>query len=271
MAPSTSHPHWSERDLERESRTIDLLEQSRQAPPGRREQLLDEVVLLNLEVARAIARRYRNRGEPDDDLVQVASLGRVKAARGYDPARGETFLAYAVPTLTGEIKRHFRDRGWDIRPPRRVQDLRPALTRAREELSQDLGRSPTVQELCRHLGVDENDVTETLASASCYSVRSLDAPVGGDDGPPLADVVADRDEGGLDGLVDQIALEPLLAQLPERDRHILCLRFYQGWTQSQIAEDVGVTQMQVSRVLSRVLSQLRVALSGDVEDAALAS
>jgi RNA polymerase sigma-B factor len=256
--------------VEAERRTAELLHQCESASAGRRDALHRDVVLVNMPVARAVARRYVGRGEPYDDLVQVACLGLVKAVQGYDPHRGGTFLAYAVPTVTGEIKRHFRDRGWDIRPPRRVQELRPAVARARERLSHDLERSPTVREVAQHLQVEEDDVIEVLTAATCYSVRSLDAPVGGEESPPLGALVPDERGGGLEGVVDHVALEPLLAQLPERDRHILCLRFYQGWTQSQIAEDVGVTQMQVSRLLARVLSRLREQLVQD-EPAPLAS
>ena len=246
----------------REQLTDELLERATLAGPPERQRLLDEVVLLNLPVARGLAARYRDRGEPMDDLVQVASLALVKAVRGYEPGKGRGFLPYAVPTITGELRRHFRDRGWDVRPPRRVQELRLSVASAAEQLSQDIGRSPTVRELAEHLKVGEEEVIETLAAAQGYSATSLDAPCDGDDGAPLGDTIG-ADDHELDRVEDYLAVEPLLAALPPRDRHILCLRFYRGWTQSQIAEDIGVTQMQVSRLLSRTLARLRQEVMDD--------
>jgi RNA polymerase sigma-B factor len=224
--------------------------------PQERQRLLDEVVLLNLPVARGLAARYRDRGESMEDLVQVACLALVKAAKGYEPGKGRGFLPYAVPTITGELRRHFRDRGWDVRPPRRVQEMRLSIASAASDLSQQLGRAPTVPELAEQLEVGEEEVIETLAAAQGYSATSLDAPCDGDEGLPLAETMG-RDDENLEKVVDSLAVGPLLASLPPRDRHILCLRFYRGWTQSQIAEDIGVTQMQVSRLLSRALSRLR--------------
>lgn len=250
----TTAPQQSSRDR----LTDELVERAAAAPEPERRRLLDEVVLLNLPVARSIASRYRDRGEPLEDLVQVASLALVKAARGYEPGRGRGFLPYAVPTITGELRRHFRDRGWDVRPPRRVQELRLAVGNAVQELSQEIGRSPTVAELSERLDVDQEDVIETLAASQGYSATSLDAPVDGEEGVSLGDTLGCEDDD-LDRVVDCLAVEPLLASLPPRDRHILCLRFYRGWTQSQIAEDIGVTQMQVSRLLSRALARLRKA------------
>lgn len=242
----------------RDRLTDELIERAAVAAEPERHRLLDEVVLLNLPVARSIASRYRDRGEPLEDLVQVASLALVKAARGYEPGKGRGFLPYAVPTITGELRRHFRDRGWDVRPPRRVQELRLAVGNAAQELSQEIGRSPTVSELSERLGVDPEEVIETLAASQGYSATSLDAPVDGEEGVSLGDTLGCEDDD-LDRVVDCLAVEPLLASLPPRDRHILSLRFYRGWTQSQIAEDIGVTQMQVSRLLSRALARLRKA------------
>lgn len=248
----------------REAETDTLLERAASADGTERHRLLDEVVLLNLPVARALAARYRDRGEPLDDLVQVASLALVKAARGYEPGKGRGFLPYAVPTITGELRRHFRDRGWDVRPPRRVQELRASIGSVSQDLAQEIGRAPTVAEVAARLKISQEEVLETLAAAQGYSATSLDAPVDGDAGMPLADTLGGEDDA-LERVVDQASVEPLLAALPARDRHILCLRFYRGWTQSQIAEDVGVTQMQVSRLLSRALARLRTAV---VDDAA---
>jgi RNA polymerase sigma-B factor len=230
--------------------------------PVERARLLDEVVLLNLPVARGLAARYRDRGESMDDLVQVASLALVKATRGYEPDKGRGFLPYAVPTITGELRRHFRDRGWDVRPPRRVQELRLALSGAAAELSQELGRSPTVRELAAHLRVGEEDVIETLAAAQGYSATSLEAPADGDEGLSLSETLGHEDSE-FERVIDTMAVRPLLAALPARDRRILYLRFFRGWTQSQIAEDIGVTQMQVSRLLSRILATLRHEVMSD--------
>jgi RNA polymerase sigma-B factor len=227
--------------------------------PDERHRLREQIVVLNLPVATSIALRYRGRGEPVEDLVQVAHLGLVKAVDGFDASRGSDFLAYAVPTVRGEVKRYFRDRGWDIRPPRRVQELRARVEQATELLAQQLDRSPRPTEIAQHLGVDVGDVIECLASAECYHVHSLDAPTDADDGIDLAGSVGTLDPE-LARVEDMLSVRPLLAQLPPRDRRILALRFYRGWTQSQIAEDVGVTQMQVSRLISQALKRLRAQL-----------
>ncbi|MFZ5870894.1 MAG: SigB/SigF/SigG family RNA polymerase sigma factor [Actinomycetota bacterium] len=242
---------------DREAATEDLLVRARDAADEtERRRLLDEVVLLNLPVARGLASRYRDRGEAFDDLLQVASLALVKAAQGYEPGKGRGFLAYAVPTITGELRRHFRDRGWHIRPPRRLQELRLSIEAAAQELSQATGHAPTVAELAAHLDASQEEVLEALAAAQGYTAASLDAPADGDEGLPLGETLGAED-AELERVVDCLAVEPLLARLSPRDRHILSLRFYRGWTQSQIAEDIGVTQMQVSRLLSKALARLR--------------
>lgn len=242
----------------RERRTDDLLERAARADDATRHALLEEAVLLNLPVARAIAARYRGRGEPMDDLEQVAYLALVKAAHGYAPGAGHTFLAYAVPTISGELRRHFRDHGWDVKPPRRVQELRARLGGVAADMTQDLHRSPSLEELAERLGVAESDVAETLAATDCYSALSLDAPCDGATGAPLGETVG-VDDDGFDEVVDHLAVGPLLATLSERDRHILCLRFFREWTQCQIAEEIGVTQMQVSRLIMQALAKLRAA------------
>ena len=244
----------------REQATEDLLERASAASEPERSRLLDEVVVLNLPVAKALAARFRDRGEQLDDLVQVASLALVKAAQGYQPGKGRGFLPYAVPTITGELRRHFRDRQWGVRPPRRLQELRLSLGAAAAELTQRIGRSPTVAQLAEHLRVEQEEVIEALAAAQDYHLASLDAPMDGEaDGTPLSATLG-GDDGAIDRLVDHVSVAPLLASLPERDRRILSLRFFGGWTQSQIAADIGVTQMQVSRLLSRTLERLRVQL-----------
>jgi RNA polymerase sigma-B factor len=232
-------------------------------PTEREQWARHELVLANEPIARAIAQRYRNRGEPTEELLQTARLGLVKAANGYLPDRGVDFLAYAVPTMTGEVKRYFRDQGWAVRPPRRLQELGLRMNRVRAQLEHELGRSPTVPELAQELGVDHEDVIEALASAQSYQSVSLDAPspsAGPDAGVTLADTLgSDEDQYAL---VDDIAsLKPLLDRLPARERRILALRFFDELTQQQIGEQVGVTQMQVSRLINRSLTRLREELA----------
>lgn len=219
--------------------------------------LRDLLVVVNMPVAAALATRYRRRGEPLEDLEQVAYLALVRAARRFKPEVGATFVGFCVPTILGEVKRHFRDRGWMVRPPRRVQELQLRVFRARSELSAELGRSPSVEELARRTEVGTADVAEVLAVGSCYSPTPLDRPVGEDsDSVPLAELLPHEDED-RDAADARVMLAPLVRRLGERDRRVLRLRFFDGLTQSEIARDIGVTQMQVSRVLSRIFAELR--------------
>jgi RNA polymerase sigma-B factor len=220
----------------------------------------DELVRMHLPLVEYLARRFRNRGEPLDDLVQVATIGLIKSVDRFDLERGVEFSTYATPTIVGEIKRHFRDKGWAIRVPRRLQELKLALTKATAELSQRNGRSPTVAELAGHLGMTEEEVLEGLESANAYSAVSLDAPDGGDeDSPAVADSLGITDEA-LEGVEYRESLKPLLEQLPPREKRILLLRFFGNMTQSQIAAELGISQMHVSRLLARTLAQLRQGL-----------
>ncbi len=225
-----------------------------------RSRIRDELVEMHLPLVEYLARRFRNRGEPLDDLVQVATIGLIKSVDRFDLERGVEFSTYATPTIVGEIKRHFRDKGWAIRVPRRLQELKLSLTKATSELSQRLGRSPTVAELAEHLGMSEEEVLEGLESANAYSAVSLDAPDGGDeDAPAVADTLGSEDES-LEGVEYRESLKPLLDQLPPREKRILLLRFFGNMTQSQIAADLGISQMHVSRLLARTLTQLRAGL-----------
>ena len=243
--------------------TAALLERihAEQVDPTERQRLVDEIVLLNLPVARSLAIRYRERGVALEDLMQVAALGLVKAANGFDAERGTDFMAYAAPTITGEIKRHFRDTGWAVRPPRRLQELRTRVAATTQSLSQDSGRSPTVKELAAALQVSEEDVVEAMVSSNGYATASLDAPPDGESGS-WADTVADPDST-LATTPDRLALQQVLARLPERERRILALRFFADKTQSEIGAEIGVTQMQVSRLLSRALRRLREELEDE--------
>ncbi|HVE74495.1 MAG TPA: RNA polymerase sigma factor SigF, partial [Mycobacteriales bacterium] len=220
----------------------------------------DGLVALHRPLVEHLARRFRNRGEPYDDLVQVATIGLIKAVDRFDAERGVEFSTYATPTIVGEIKRHFRDKGWAIRVPRRLQELKLSLTKATSELSQRNGRSPTVAELAGHLGMSEEEILEGLESANAYSAVSLDAPDGGDDdSPAVADSLGMIDDG-LEGVEYRESLKPLLERLPPREKKILMLRFFGNMTQSQIATELGISQMHVSRLLARTLARLREGL-----------
>jgi RNA polymerase sigma-B factor len=251
---------------DRAQETLRLLSKALAAGEAERRRLHEQVVLLNIGVAEAIARRFRNRGEPLDDLMQVAYLGLTKAVRGFDPDKGEEFLSYAAPTISGELKRHFRDTSWVIRPPRRIQELQAAISSAAAELTQEFGRSPRPSELAARLGADVEDVTEALASDGCFTPASLDEKGPREDGEALADRLG-LDDPEMQRAEAVAVLRPLCRRLPPRDQHILYLRFFRGWTQAQIAAELGVTQMQVSRLLSRILASLREDLTeGDDPD-----
>ncbi|MDP9416303.1 MAG: RNA polymerase sigma factor SigF [Actinomycetota bacterium] len=228
--------------------------------PGR-QPVRDALVEQHLPLVEHLARRFRNRGEPYDDLVQVATIGLIKSVDRFDPERGVEFSTYATPTIVGEIKRHFRDKGWAVRVPRRLQELRLSLSAATSELSQRNGRSPTVAELATHLGISEEEVLEGLESANAYSTLSLDAgDQGGDDDQMAVVDTLGVDDEGLEGVEYRESLKPMLERLPAREKKILLLRFFRGMTQSEIAAEVGISQMHVSRLLARTLAQLREGL-----------
>jgi RNA polymerase sigma-B factor len=225
-----------------------------------RHAIRDQLVETHLPLVEYLARRFRNRGELHDDLVQVATIGLIKSVDRFDLERGVEFSTYATPTIVGEIKRHFRDKGWAIRVPRRLQELKLSLAKATGELSQRNGRSPTVGELAAFLDMSEDDVLEGLESANAYSTVSLDTPESGDsDALAVADTLGVIDES-LEGVEYRESLKPLLDQLPPREKRILLLRFFGNMTQSQIAIDLGISQMHVSRLLARTLAQLREGL-----------
>ena len=225
-----------------------------------RHAIRDQLVEAHLPLVEYLARRFRNRGELHDDLVQVATIGLIKAVDRFDLERGVEFSTYATPTIVGEIKRHFRDKGWAIRVPRRLQELKLSLAKATAELSQRNGRSPTVAELAVFLEMTEEDILEGLESANAYSTVSLDAPESGDsDSLAVSDTLGVIDES-LEGVEYRESLKPLLDQLSPREKRILLLRFFGNLTQSQIATDLGISQMHVSRLLARTLAQLREGL-----------
>lgn len=218
--------------------------------------LRGQLITINMPVADSLARRYFGHGERDDDLKQVAYLGLTKAVAGFEPGRGKNFLAYAVPTVTGELKKHFRDRCWTVRPPRRIQDLQRQVTIAGEELNQELHRRPSVKEIAERLDVPVEHVTEAMSAQGCFTPASLETPLREDGATTFADMLRSEDED-FELAEGHLLLEPLVRSLSERDRQIVALRFFEDWTQEQIANRLGITQMQVSRLLTRLLAQLR--------------
>jgi RNA polymerase sigma-B factor len=213
-------------------------------------------------MARRLARRYAGRGEPMDDLMQTATVGLIKAVDRFDPARGVDFVAYAIPTILGEIRRYFRDHAWSIRVPRHLQEMRMAINDANSVLSHSLGHIPTVTEIAAHLQVGEEQVLEGLEGARAYNATSLSAPTSAGSTLEVADTLGAPDRGyELTEL--RLALAPALLRLDERDRRIVTLRFYGNQTQAQIAERIGVSQMHISRIITRALAQLRKDLDPD--------
>jgi RNA polymerase sigma-B factor len=227
-----------------------------------RTELRAEAIELSLPFATNLARRFRGRGEPQDDLDQVATVGLVKAVDGYDPSLGTEFASYAVPTILGEVRRHFRDRGWRIRVPRRLQELRLNIQRSLGDLTQQLGRTPTTGDLARHLGVAEEEVLAAQEAAGAYRPGSLSEPTHPDSDTVVGDRLA-TDDRDLDAVVNRESLRPALAKLPRREQRILAMRFFGNMTQTQIAQEIGVSQMHVSRLLASSLRQLRKALVDD--------
>jgi RNA polymerase sigma-B factor len=246
-------------------RARELFEQLANLPAGdqQRQRIRGELVELHLPLVEYLARRFRNRGEWLDDLTQVATIGLIKSIDRFDLSRGVEFSTYATPTIVGEIKRHFRDKGWAVRVPRRLQELKLALTKAVSDLAQRLGRAPTVGELAAHLQMSEEEVLEGLESANAYSTVSLDAPDSGDDDAPAVAESLGMPDDALEGVEYRESLKPLLEQLPPREKRILMLRFFGNMTQSQIATELGISQMHVSRLLARTLTQLREGLTTD--------
>jgi len=221
------------------------------------------LIELYIPLAEYLARRFRNRGEQLDDLVQVANLGLIKSVDGYDITRGAAFTSYAIPMIVGELKRHFRDKGWDVRVPRRVQELRLQIGKVTEELTHSLGRSPTVADLAVRLEVTEEEIIEGIDSGHAYRALSLHAPVGGEDGDTgLVDLIGDVDHD-MENVEHREALRPLIAQLPPREQKIIAMRFFGNMTQSQIAGELGISQMHVSRLLTHALGVLREGLLED--------
>jgi RNA polymerase sigma-B factor len=244
---------------EREERTTAETDQTERADalfrrlpdPQAREQLTE----VYQPLAEYLARRFYGRGEAVEDLIQVASIGLLKAIDRFDLSRGVKFSTYATATIVGELKRHFRDKGWALRVPRRLQEAGMKVGRSVTELYQDLGRAPTIREIGQRTGLSEEEVLEAMETAQAYTTASLDAPTD-EEGATSADRLGEEEEAFelLDGWT---SVAPALRRLPARERRILYLRFFRGLTQTQIADELGISQMHVSRLLSRTLRELR--------------
>jgi RNA polymerase sigma-B factor len=217
----------------------------------------DGLVALHLPLVEHCARRFRNRGEPFEDLVQVGTIGLIKSIDRFELDRGVEFSTYATPTIIGEIKRHFRDKGWAIRVPRRLQELRLQISATTADLTQSLGRSPTPRELAEALGCSVEEIVEGIESSNAYATLSLDATDDSDDGGISMLEMMGLDDEELEQIEIRESIKPLLEALPSREKRILLLRFFKNKTQSEIAAEIGVSQMHVSRLLSRTLDQLR--------------
>ena len=247
------------------ARRQELREKFHAFAESRSEKLRAELIEAHIGLAEYLARRFANRGEPLDDLVQVASMGLVKAVDRFEPERGLEFSTYATHTIVGELKRHFRDKGWAVRVPRRMQELHLRLSGLVNTLNQDLGRAPTVAEIAQAAGVSEEEVLEAMEAGQAYRFASLDAPVPGEDSGTLATSLGEEDASMVD-VEHRVALSPLIAKLPERQQKILHLRFFEGLTQSEIATRLGISQMHVSRLLARSLAQLRAGATDPDEE-----
>lgn len=218
----------------------------------------NELVRRHMSLVGYLAARYRGRGEPLNELVQVASVGLVKAVNRFDPERGVAFSTFAVPTITGELRRHFRDRTWMVRPPRGIQDLRLRLLACREDLTHKAGRAPTISELADALEISEERVIEVMDASNGYSFNSLEAPL--DAGDPSGAAIGDRlagDENDMETVEQRESVRPLIAALPEREQRVLYLRFFRDMKQSDIAAELGISQMHVSRLITQIINRLR--------------
>lgn len=251
---------------ERSRRTAELFDLASQTSDDvRRAELLDEVVVLNLRVAHALAHRFAGRGVEVEDLEQVACEGLIKAAGRFDPELGKDFLSFAVPTVRGELQRYFRDLGWAVRPTRRVQETRWAIARAEAELTQRLGHTPSAADLMADLDLTHEEYAEAGSADGCFAPTSLDRPATtADDGANIGDLIPDE-ERGLPASEARIALAPVVRTLSERDRRILFLRYFEDLGQKEIGAEIGVTQTQVSRILDRILTDLHDVLVSDDE------
>jgi RNA polymerase sigma-B factor len=244
----------------REERTEELLARLADCAESEREAITAEIVELNLGLCDALANRYANRGADREDLVQVARLALLLAIRRYRHSEGRPFVAFAVPTISGELKRHFRDHCWMVRPPRRIQELRAVVSRNRERLEQSLGRTATTEDLVAEMGVDEALLRESQQADGSFRPWSLDAPFDADADNTLGNSLTDG-EDNIERLTDVLALRRALSGLSRRDRLVVKWRFEEGCTQGEIGRRLGISQMQVSRIIRRILGQARAVLT----------
>lgn len=233
-------------------------------PAQRRRSVRDKLVTGHLPIAEHIAHRFRGRGQAKEDLRQVATIGLIKAVDRFDPLRGSDFLSFAVPTITGEVRRHFRDTGWLVRVPRRLQELNGLVGRAVTELSGELGRSPRPSDIAEKLGISVDEVYEGMEVASAYTASPLhgESDQGEESGLSLADRLG-TEEPDIRNVEDRAVLYPALGQLPQRERAIVLMRFFGNMTQTQIASKIDISQMHVSRLLAQSLKRLRDILGAD--------
>ncbi len=224
------------------------------------------LVELNLSLVKYAARRFRNRSEPVEDIVQVGTIGLIKAINRYDVERGVEFATFAVPTITGEMKRFFRDTSWSVKVPRRLQELRLDIAKSCDGLEQQLGRRPTDRELAQSLGITDATLAEGRQAANGYVAGSLSTSVGPEDDSGAQTRTLGEEEPAYERIEDLEALKPLIAALDDRDRLILSLRFREELTQSEIGERLGISQMHVSRLLGRIMSRLRAGMLEDPEE-----
>ncbi|KQY54231.1 MULTISPECIES: sigma-70 family RNA polymerase sigma factor [unclassified Nocardioides] len=257
-------------DLPRDQRrklTASLLQRAaRASTPEERARLLEDVVLANVCVARSIASRYKSRGIASEDLEQVANAALVRVVQKFDGEHESDFLAYAVPSIRGEIRRYFRDHGWVVRPPRRIQELQSRVIEERDRLGSEGRRTPSDGEIAAALDVPEQEVSEALRAEGCFTPTSLDAPVGDDVGASLGDMLPDPQADEAAAAEARVMLRPVVRRLSARDRKLLRMRFFDELTQQEIADEFGVTQTQVSRLLSRIMRDLRSGLVEGRED-----
>ena len=248
-----SEPIHEYGDLTEMFRRLATLEEGSIAYGRQREEIIERA----LPLANHIARRFRNRGEPIDDLIQAARVGLVNAVNRFDPDNGAEFLAFAVPTMMGEVRRHFRDYGWAVKVPRRLKDLQSQMVKARGALSQELNRAPTATEIAKYLGLDRESVVEATIASSNYSTLSTDVQAGPDsEYRAIGDTLGDVDPN-IDKVLALETVRPLIAALPDREQTVLTLRFFDNMTQTQIAERMGYSQMHVSRLIAKALGTLR--------------
>jgi RNA polymerase sigma-B factor len=262
--PASSTSHTRE---ERSRLTAELFESAAETrDETRRRDYLEAIVLENRRVAQALAQRFAGRGVDVDDLTQVAYEGLLKAAERFDPEMGRDFLSFAVPTIRGELQRYFRDSGWMVRPTRRVQETQWRVAQTEAELSQRLGRTATAQEIVEELDLSPEEYAEAASANGCFQPTSLDQPASaGEAGQNLGELLEDEDRG-LAASEARVTLAPVVRRLSERDRRVLYLRYFEDQGQKEIGQDIGVTQTQVSRILDRILTQLRDELAPDDQD-----